>query len=102
MSKIFTSNAPNEERLTVLEGDLRERVKYSTLLIAELNLDYANYVKTRAELDQKEIEILEALTIARLQIETWTQAHHALANGVKKPGDLMQLTVNAAKHYLIP
>jgi len=100
--KIFTSDAPNEERLTALESDIRERIKYSTLLIAEMETDYANYVKTRAELDQKEIEVLEALTIARLQIETWTQAHHALANGVKKPGDLMQLTVNAAKHYLIP
>ena len=49
-----------------------------------------------------EIEILDALTIARLQIETWTKAHHALASGVKKPGDLMQLTVKAAKRYLIP
>lgn len=99
---LFSVDAPNEERLTALEGDIRERIKYSTLLIAELNTDYENYEKTRAELDQKEVEILESLTIVRLQIETWTQAHHALASGVKKPGDLMQLTVSAAKHYLIP
>jgi hypothetical protein len=102
LSRIFTSDAPNEEQLTMLEGDIRERIKYSTLLITEMNIDYARYEKTRAELDQKEIEILDALTIARLQIETWTQAHHALARGVKKPGDLMQLTVKAAKRYLIP
>jgi CRP-like cAMP-binding protein len=102
LDEVFTSDRPNEDQLAALEADLRERISYSTLLIAEMDNDYANYVKTRAELDQKELEILEALTIARLQIETWTQAHHALARGVKQPGELMQLTVRAARDYLIP
>jgi len=98
----FTSDTPDENQLKRLESDLRERISYSTALIAEINTDYAVYEKTRAELDRKELEILEALTIARLHIETWTQAHHALSRGVKKPGELMQLTVSAAQRYLIP
>ena len=97
----FTSDTPDQGQLELLELDLRERIRYSTALIAETDGDYAIYEKTRTELNQKETEILEALTIARLQIETWTQAHHALSRGVKKPGELMQLTVNAAKRYLI-
>ena len=102
LSEIFTSDTPNENQLTALESDLRERIRNSTLLIAELDSDYANYVKVRVELDRKEVEVLEALTTARLQIETWTRAHFALAKGVKKPGELMQLTVKTAKQYLIP
>ena len=102
VTRLFTSDIPNEVQLAALEGDLRERISYSTRLIAEMDTDHENYVKTRAELDQKETEILEALTVARLHIETWTRAHNALASGVKKPGELMQLTVKAAKNYLIP
>lgn len=102
LDESFSSNSPDENQLAEFESDLRERISYSTMLLAETDADYAIYEKTRAELDRKEIEILEALTIARLQIETWTQAHHALSRGVKKPGELMQLTVNAARHYLMP
>ncbi len=101
-SDLFASDMPSEQQLAALEAELRERIKYSTLLIAEMDNDYATYEKTRAELDRKELEVLEALTIARLQIETWTQAHNALASGVKKPGELMQLTVKAARRYLVP
>lgn len=99
---LFTSDIPGEARLAALEGDLRERIGYSTRLIAELDNDHATYVETRAELDRKENEILQALAIARLHVETWTRAHNELASGVKKPGELMQLTVKAAKNYLIP
>jgi len=96
ISKIFSSNTPSERQLAILEKDIRERIRQSTMLIAELEPDYTNYVNARTELDQKEVEIFGALTIARLQVETWTQAHQALANGVKETGDLMQLTMDAA------
>ena len=98
----FASDEPDDDQLAEIESDLRQRIGYSTSLIAEIDTDFAVYEKTRSELDRKELEVLEDLTIARLQIETWTQAHHALSKGVKKPGELMQLTVKAAKHYLIP
>ena len=67
------------------------------MLVTELNSDYANYEHARAELDRKEAEIFDALTVARLQIATWTLAHLALANGVKTPGEWMTLSVEAAK-----
>ena len=102
LGPVFASDAPDEGQLAILERDLRERISYSTRLIAEMDADYENYVKTRAELDRKEREVREALTVARLQVETWTRAHNALAKGVKEPGELMELTIDAARHYLIP
>ena len=99
VSALFISNAPDKKQLAVLEDDLSERLQHSTTLIGQLDGDYANYVNARTELDLKEDEIRHALTIARLQIETWTRAHHALAHGVKEPGELMELTLDAARFF---
>jgi hypothetical protein len=97
VSKLFTTNAPSEKQLITLEEELYERLKQSTELLAELDRDYADYIKVRKELDKKEAEVYEALSFARLQIATWTQAHQALANGVKDPGEWMEMTIQAAK-----
>ncbi len=97
VGKLFTSNRPSESQLTTIEADLRERIKHSTSLIAEMDKDFANYEKQRSELDKKEAEVYEALYVARLQIATWTRSHQALANGVKEPGEWMELSIKAAK-----
>lgn len=97
VGKLFNSNTPGENQLTTLEADLDVRIKKSSMRIIELNSDYVNYGNARAELDQKEVEVFDALTVARLQIATWTLAHQALANGVKAPGEWMELSVHAAK-----
>lgn len=97
VSKLFASSSPSEKQLLKIEADLQERIKNSTLLITELNSDYASYEHARAELDKKEAEVFDALTVARLQIATWTLAHQALGNGVKTPGEWMGLSVEAAK-----
>lgn len=97
VNKLFSSSSPSEKQLHKAEADLQERIKNSTALITELNSDYANYELARAELDSKEAEVFDALTVARLQIATWTLAHQALANGVKTPGEWMELSVGAAR-----
>jgi hypothetical protein len=97
VSKLFSSSTPDEKQLVSIEAELQERIKNSTMLITELNSDYANYEQARTELDRKEAEIFDALTVARLQIATWTLAHQALANGVKTPGEWMELSVGAAR-----
>ena len=102
LNGVFMSDTPTEAQLDEIRGRLREQIGDSTRLIAEMDADFAIYEKTRVELDQKEAEILKALTVARLQIDTWTRAHNALSQGAKMSGEIMQLTVKAAKHYLIP
>ena len=97
ISKLFASSSPSEKQLLKIEANLQERIKNSTALITELKPDYANYQHARAELDRKEAEVFDALTVARLQIATWTLAHQALANGVKAPGEWMELSVGAAR-----
>ncbi len=97
VSQLFDSSSPSKKQLLKIEADLRERINISTVLINNLNSDYANYKHARAELDRTETEIFDALTVARLQIATWTLAHQALANGVKTPGEWMDLSVGAAR-----
>ena len=97
VKKLFNSDTPNEKQLKQIEVELRERISHSTSLLSEMDKDVADYKETRAELDKKETEVFEALSVARLQIATWTQAHQALANGVKDPGEWMELSIKAAK-----
>lgn len=97
VGKLFASSSPSEKQLIRIYGDLKQRIHDSTVLINELDSDYVNYASARTELDQKEGELFDALTVARLQVETWTLAHQALANGVKTPGEWMVLTIEAAK-----
>ncbi len=76
---------------------LRKRIKQSNTLITEMRPDYADYERVREELDRKELELRASLKVARVQITTWTLAHQALANGVKDPGEWLELSVKAAE-----
>ena len=97
IGKLFPGDTPSEQQIDKLEADLHERIKKSTSLIAEMQADSANYEKARNELDRKEAELRASLNIARVQITTWTLAHQPLANGVKDPGEWMELSIKAAK-----
>lgn len=97
IGKLFPADALSEQQIDRLETDLYERIKKSTSLIAEMHLDSANYEKARNELYQREAELRAALNIARVQITTWALAHQALANGVKDPGEWMELSIKAAE-----
>lgn len=97
IGKLFASTTPGEKQLTEIEVDLRERIKNSSMLIEQLNSDYVHHEKARAELDRKETEVYNDLTLALLHVTTWSQAHQALANGVENPGEWMELSIKAAR-----
>jgi hypothetical protein len=61
----------------------------------ETDIDY--YTRTVDELNLKEKEAIDSLSLARLQFVTWARSHQALASGVKEPGKWMELSLKAGK-----
>ncbi len=76
---------------------LNSELTANTQLQNEFETDIEYYTRTVDELNRKEMEVIDSLSLARLQFVTWARSHQALANGVKEPGKWMELSLKAGK-----
>ena len=83
--------------IDTISVSLNKELAENTLLQTEFATDVEYYTRTVDELDRKEGEIIDSLSLARLQFVTWARSHQALANGVKEPGKWMGLSLKAGK-----
>jgi hypothetical protein len=74
-------------------------VEYSVelLRVAEMSISEEKQVQEYAELEREEAEVVNGLTVARLQVVVWARAHQAMADGVKDPGNWLELALQAAE-----
>lgn len=94
---LLATDQPDYQQTRRLHLELQNMLIESTTLLQSYYQEREDYLAVRSELDKKEIEILNDITLARLQFTSWAQAHQALANGVKEPGTWMALAVQAGK-----
>jgi len=87
----------NQQQIKTLWKKLADELTANTEFGKNFDQDIEMYVSTRAELDRTEAEVINDLTLARLQFVTWARAHQALANGVQDPGKWMELAIKGAK-----
>jgi len=89
--------SPTEAQLKTIEDYLLAETRRDRELVSYMADDVTAYLQAHAEVEREEAEILAGLSVARLQVVAWTRAHQAMAQGVKDPGNWLDLALQAAE-----
>ena len=93
--ELLKEDKPDFRETRKLQLELQAMLAESTEVLQSFEKDRDDFLSIHAELDAKVIEVLNNISVARLQFHSWARAHQALANGVKEPGEWMELAIKA-------
>ncbi len=93
--ELLKADNPGFRQVRELQLELEKRLAENTQVLQSFEKDRNEYLSMYKELDAKVAEVLNNISIARLQFHSWARAHQALANGVEKPGEWMELAIKA-------
>ncbi|TVZ41629.1 hypothetical protein P886_0976 [Alteromonadaceae bacterium 2753L.S.0a.02] len=95
--RALSDSHPNDKTLQQYLDYVNRQLQSNNEQITAGQLDLKDYLNIRAELERKEKEIYQIMSLVRIQYLTWVRAHNALAEGVKDPSKWFQMGKAAAK-----
>ena len=96
MYAIEVPNDPGAAELDRIEQFFLAQLGRDDAVATYLAFDVDGYLNAHAELERESEEVIDGLTVARMQVVAWSRAHLAMANGAKEPGRWLKVALDAA------